>query len=544
MSPPVAQTEHRGALEESFQGALRALVSGDAIGRLVARDPGLWSDDPAHATVIRSRLGWLNAPSWLGERIPELETFSSDLRARGFTRILLLGMGGSSLAPEVFKRCLTAGPGAPILDVLDSTDPGAVRAAEGAARLDRTFFLVASKSGTTLETLSQYRYFRSRLETEGVQDRGSRFAAVTDAGSALDKLAGDEGFQAVFRNPPDIGGRYSALSYFGMVPAAILNLDLGALASSAAAARAEALDPDPARNGALRLGALLGAAARGGRDKLTLLTAPFLRPLGFWIEQLVAESTGKEGTGIVPVEGEPLGAAHHYGADRIFVSIEIWNEPVPDLERLERELTRAGAAWVRIRLADREQIAGEMYRWEVATAIASVLLRVDPFDEPNVQESKDATRRILDAFDADGSMPAPEPVARDHGIEIAASPTLWTRLTSGAPAHPSLEMVLNRFFGLARPGEYAALLAYVPRSAGTEAAFALMRRAVRNALRIPVLQGYGPRYLHSNGQLYKGGQLTRLFLVLTAEPEVDGARPGARHTFGEVETAKAIGDFE
>jgi transaldolase/glucose-6-phosphate isomerase len=538
------QAELLGSLEAPYRETVAGLVASNAVARIVARDATLWKSDPDHARVIGNRLGWLDLPEWLGARVDELTAFSAEARADGFTRVLLLGMGGSSLAPEVLKRCMTAGPGAPILDVLDSTDPGQVRATESGAHLDRTLFLVASKSGSTIETLSQYKYFRSRLERERTERPGAAFVAITDPGSPLEAQAKADGFRRVFLNPSDVGGRYSALSYFGMVPAALLNLDLRTLAERAMTARQESLDPDPARNSALRLGALLGAAARGGRDKLTILTAPFLRPLGFWIEQLIAESTGKEGTGIVPVEGEPLGASHHYGADRLFVSIELDGEPAPDLERLEREITRSGATWIRIRLADRDQIAAEFFRWEVATAIAGAVLRIDPFDEPNVQESKDATKRILERFLDTGAFPVPEPAGRDLGVEISAEAPLWSRLIEGTPGHPSLEMVLHRFLTLARPGDYVALLAFVERTATSEASFALMRRAIRNALRVPVLQGYGPRYLHSIGQLYKGGPKTGHFIVLTGEPESDLPIPGSPFTFGQLETAQALGDFE
>jgi len=542
MTRTTRQNESLGAMAEPYRAALDALVSSRAVARLAARDPALWKDDPAHAAIIRNRLGWLDLPAWVEARAAELAAFSAEIREAGFTRVLLLGMGGSSLAPEVIKRCMTPGPGAPTLDVLDSTDPASVRSAEAGARLDRTLFLVASKSGATLETLSQYRYFRARRLAEGSPQAGGQFAAITDPGSSLEALARAEKFRRVFLNPPDIGGRYSALSYFGMVPAALLNLDLDALAARAKEARDEALSPDPARNGALRLGALLGAAARGGRDKLTILTAPHLRPVGFWIEQLIAESTGKEGTGIVPVEGEPLGAPHHYGADRIFVSIEIEGEEVPELVKLERELTRSGAAWVRILLPDRDQIAAEFYRWEVATSIAGAVLRIDPFDEPNVQESKDNTKRILDQLHDTGELPTGKPVARDLGVEITVDEDLWSKLTAGAPGHPSLEMVLHRFLSLARPGEYVALLGYMERTAASEASFALIRRAIRNALRVPVLQGYGPRYLHSIGQLFKGGPKTGIFIVITAETDADLPIPESPFTFGQAESAQSLGD--
>ncbi|MGE5176955.1 MAG: hypothetical protein ACM3JJ_11335 [Hyphomicrobiales bacterium] len=543
-TPAFRQSERRGGLEGPYADALRSLVEGDAIARLAARGPSLWKDDPKHAAIIRNRLGWLDLPAWLATHADELRAFGAEIREAGFTRVLLLGMGGSSLAPEVLQRCIPAGPGSPALAVLDATDPAAVRSAEAVTRLARTFFLVSSKSGATVETRSQYRHFRARVEEEGLPDPGSRFAAVTDPGSALETLAKEEGFRRVFLNPADIGGRYSALSYFGMVPAALLGLDLAALATRAETSRVLSLSPQPERNAALRLGALLGAAARGGRDKLTLLTPPALRPLGYWIEQLIAESTGKEGTGIVPVEGEPLGAAHHYGADRLFVSISFQGKPEPDLERLEAELAPAGTAWVRIELADRDQIAGEFYRWEVATALAGAVLGIDPFDEPNVQESKDNTMEILREFEGSGSMPTGAPKSHDEDVEVYADDALWGRLTAGTPGHPSLEMVLQRFLALSHPGEYLSLLAYLERTAGTEASFALMRRAVRNALRIPVLQGYGPRYLHSIGQLYKGGPATGMFLILTSAGERDVAIPGSPFTFGELEAAQALGDLK
>jgi glucose-6-phosphate isomerase len=542
-TPFVRQTEQLGALESATRDAIRSLTDEDAIARIAARGAKLWKDDPAHAAIIRNRLGWLDAPEWIRTHAEELGQFSSEVRAAGFTHVLLLGMGGSSLAPEVLQRCLRAGPGAPTLDVLDATDPAAVSSAAGAAKLERTFFLVSSKSGSTLETRSQYRYFRGLVERANLDKPGSRFAAVTDSGSSLERLAKEEGFRRVFLNPSDIGGRYSALSYFGMVPAALLGLDLDTLATRAEQARRESLSPVPEQNGALRLGAFLGAAARGGRDKLTLLTSPTLRPLGYWIEQLIAESTGKEGTGIVPVEGEPLGPSHHYGADRVFVSIRLEEEADPDLERLETEIVRAGMSWVSIVLADRDQIVGEFYRWEMATAIAGAVLGVDPFDEPNVQESKDNTQAILTEFERRGAMPEGTARTRDEDVDVFAGDTLWPRLTTGLPGHPGLEAILQRFVSLRRPGDYLSILAYLERTAATEAAFALMRRAVRNGVRIPVLQGYGPRYLHSIGQLYKGGPRTGMFLIVTTEDEADLAVPGSPFTFGQIKLAQALGDF-
>ncbi|TMQ63834.1 MAG: hypothetical protein E6K79_09350 [Candidatus Eisenbacteria bacterium] len=543
MSPAARQRESLGSIEVEYGATLARLESGGAIGRLKARDAGLWSADPATAAAIRNRLGWLDAPEWLQDRIPELKSFAAEIRTTGFTRVLLLGMGGSSLAPEVFQRVGVAGPGAPTLEVLDSTDPASVQSAEAGSRLDHTFFLVASKSGGTIETLSQYRYFRSRVESLGLPDLGGRFAAVTDAGSPLERLATEEGFRRTFRNPADVGGRFSALTYFGAVPASLLGLDLDAIASRSLAAREESLSESGAENRALRLAAILGAAARSGRNKLTILASPALRPLGYWIEQLVAESTGKDGTGVIPVEGEPLGPAHRYGSDRIYVSIGLEGVPDADLSRLEVELSRGGAPWVHIELPDRDEIAGEFYVWEVATALLGSVLEINPFDEPNVTESKRNTEALLASLEKSGGLPAEEPKALSEGVEVFAPEPVWARLEAGAPSMASLEMVLNRFLALASPGGYLAVLAYLERTAAAEASFSLLRRAVRNAILVPVLQGYGPRYLHSIGQLYKGGPGGGIFLVITVADPTDILIPGKSYSFGQLKTAQALGDF-
>jgi transaldolase/glucose-6-phosphate isomerase len=537
------QDEHPETIEPGFRAATEWLLQRRAIERLRTRDTSLWGEDPSLAASVRDRLGWLDAPEQLREHASDLAAFAAEVRSAGFTRVLLLGMGGSSLAAEVLQLTTVAHPGAPTLDVLDSTDPAAVRAAEGAGRLERTFFVVSSKSGSTIETLSQYRYFRARVEALGAKrDAGARFAAVTDPGSPLEALAKKAGFRRVFLNPPDVGGRYSALTYFGMVPAALLGLDLRALAERAAAARELALDADSDRNSALRLAALLGAAVRAGRDKLTLLLSPSVRAMGYWIEQLVAESTGKHGTGLIPVEGEPLGPAHHYGPDRVFLSLSLAGEEDPEVARLEADVRRAGAPWIRVRLADRDALAEEFYRWEVAVALLGALLTIDPFDQPNVEESKKNARAILQGSGPGIAPEATPPRATDEGIEIHAPVEVWRAMQAGVPSFPSLEMVLSRFLSLARVGDYLAILAYLDRTAVSEAAFALLRRATRNALHVPALQGYGPRYLHSIGQLFKGGPHSGLFLVITAPPAQDVSIPGERYTFGDLEQAQALGD--
>jgi glucose-6-phosphate isomerase len=543
MSGRTSTSEAPGGLETAYRAALDSLVRDDAVRRLFRRDPTLWKEGAEHRSIILNRLGWLDSPHWLGERIEELTSFASEVRSEGFTRVLLLGMGGSSLAAEVLAEVLTAAPGAPTLEVLDSTDPAAIRAAEASHRLDRTFFLVSSKSGRTIETLSQYRYFRTRLEEMRVADAARRFIAITDGGSALERLAREEGMRRVFLNPADIGGRYSALSYFGMVPAALLGHDLESLAERASRAAEACTSSDPVLNDALRLGAFLGAAALAGKDKLTLLTSPSLRPLGYWIEQLVAESTGKEGRGIVPVEGEPPGFARYYSPDRCFVSITLASEPASELAGLGAELRQAGAPWIDITLSERIELGAEFFRWETATAIAGAALRIDPFDEPNVQESKDNTAAILVEIEKSGEVPSGEPRSREEGVEIYLTDGLWRTLTSNTPGHPSLEMLIGRFLALKKPGDYLAILAYLQRTAASESAFAQLRREIRDAVRIPVLQGYGPRYLHSIGQLYKGGPAGGMFLIITSADGQDLPIPESGVTFGKLQLAQALGDL-
>ncbi|MGH7680444.1 MAG: hypothetical protein ACRENN_00485 [Candidatus Eiseniibacteriota bacterium] len=544
MSSLSRQIESPTSVEADYRSALATLHKKGAIAALRDRDPKLWTEDSGVASSIRQRLGWLDAPQWLHGKIPELLAFAADVRGAGFTRVLLLGMGGSSLTAEVVRRIPTGGPGAPTLEILDSTDPASIAGAEAAGRLDHTFFIVASKSGKTVETMTQYRYFRARIDALGVSNPGGQFAAITDPGSPLETLGSKEGFRRAFLNPADVGGRYSALTYFGALPAALLGLDLEGVAQLAAASRERALLDEPGQNDAWRLGALLGAAARGGRNKLTILSSPTLRPFGYWIEQLVAESTGKGGAGLIPVEGEPLGPAHHYGPDRLVVALSLDGEANADVERLTADLERAGTPVARISLPDRDAVFGEFFKWEAATALAGALLGVNPFDEPDVAESKVRAERILAAIESKGPAPRPEPRARSEGVEVFASDAVWNRLQSGAPSMPSLEMVLNRFLALAEPGGYVALLAFLDRSAGAEAAFSLLKRAIRNAVHIPVLQGYGPRYLHSIGQLFKGGPPGGLFLVVTAADPADLAIPGRKATFGQLKDAQAEGDLE
>lgn len=532
------QRESPGRLGKAVEDELARLGRAGAVQRLWARNPSLWPADEAARREIAERLGWLDSPGWLRARAPEIGEFARSVRAAGFADIVLLGMGGSSLAAEVLEHVAGVVPGHPRFAVLDSTDPEAVAQISETTDPRRTLFIVASKSGGTIETMSHYHYFRERVEAARPADAPQSFVAITDEGSPLDQLARSQALRRIFRNPADIGGRYSALSYFGMVPAALMGHDLGAYAA-AAAAMAEVVRAGAAvANPALRLAALIGAAALAGADKLTLLTSGRLRPLGYWIEQLVAESTGKEGRGIVPVEGEPRGRISDYGPDRCFAVVRLAGENDPELDKLVAGLDKAGHPLVEITLSQVSALSGEFLRWEVAVALAGVVLGINPFDQPNVQESKDRTAAILKGT---GAGPPSEAARFSIGAEVLvhAGEATWSRL--GRP--DSARAAIEAFLALARPGEYMALLTYVARTDKRGAWAAGVRRVLRSATHLPVLHGYGPRYLHSIGQLYKGGPPRGLFLQLTHEPAPDLPIPHSAWSFGQLAAAQAQGDL-
>ncbi len=535
----------------------------DFCRRLWMRDGSLWTGRPAVQAAIPHALGWLTAPEMMLERVDELVAFAEEVAGAGFTHALLLGMGGSSLFPDVCRQVFQpadahrpadrglqgaagssgwsagapgeasppwGGPGGPIgtrlrLVVLDSTDPAAVRAAEAAVDLARTLVVVSSKSGTTTEALDFHRYFAARVGAARPpspgREPGEAFVAITDAGTPLERLAREEGFRRVFRNPPDIGGRFSALSYFGLVPAALIGVDIRTLLDRAVT-MVHAADPCLAgsENAAVELGAILGGLARAGRDKVTLVASPGIAPFGDWIEQLLAESTGKEGRGLVPVVGEPLADPSRYGDDRLFVYLRLDGEADPAQDRSVQALEGAGQPVVTIRLADRLDLGAECVRWSVATAAAGALLGINPFDQPNVQESKDNTNRLLDTRRAVGR------------VEWEAAPP-ESEWTAALAAHLA---------GI-RPGDYVALMAFLPPSPAADAVLRRIRIALRDTFRVATTVGYGPRFLHSTGQLHKGGPPTGLFLQLTADPVEDLEIPGRDYSFGVLEAAQAQGDL-
>ncbi len=488
----------------------------DLAERIWAKDGSVWSDDPAARKQIRGALGWLTLPEQMEEQAGLLETLATEVCQAGFSEVFLLGMGGSSLCPEVLRKTFGSASGYPRLTVIDTTHPDAIADQRG-VDLEHTLFLVSSKSGGTIETISLFRYFYAAVEQRRGRHAGEQFIALTDPGTSLEKLAHECGFRRVLATPPDVGGRYSALTLFGLVPAALIGRDVRALLDRAETMmQACAACVPPLDNPGLWLGLLLGQQALRGRDKLTLVVPPALASFGLWVEQLIAESTGKQGKGIVPVAGEPLGGPEVYGDDRVFVALELDGAmDVPTEARL-RALEAAGQPVVRLKLHDLLDLGGEFFRWEFATATAGAVLRINPFDQPNVQESKDNTAAVLANYERAGTLPAVE----------SASPE-----------------AVGAFVQQARPGDYVALMVYVPPSDQTDAALEAIRTGLRNRLRVATTVGYGPRFLHSTGQLHKGGPNTGVFVQLVSQPRADLPIPQAPYSFGTLIAAQALGDL-
>ena len=524
-------------LDTAVSAALREWTKERKVERLWARDANLWTGGSE-----ASWLGWLEIVDEQLRRVDELRRVAEDVRQGGFTHALLLGMGGSSLCPEVLRMTFGALPGWPELAVLDSTDPAQVRAAEAQVDLGRTVFIVSSKSGTTLEPNIFKQYFFERVtHTVGAGKAGGHFIAITDPGSKLEQAARADGFRHVLFGLPSIGGRYSALSGFGMGPAAIMGLDvprlLGAAHEMARACRASAAEDNP---GAV-LGAILGVLGNRGRDKVTLVASPGIHDLGAWLEQLLAESTGKRGKGLIPVDREPLGAPERYGEDRVFVYLRIRTAPDAAQDRAVAGLESAGQPVVRIDVPDPYQIAAEFFRWEFATAVAGAILGIDPFDQPDVEASKVVTRRLTDEFERTGRLPAETPFLEADGVRLFADPRNAAELAAGGR---TLAGVLRAHLGRIRPGDYAALLAYVEMTGAHEAALQAMRTRLRDRHRVATCVGFGPRFLHSTGQAYKGGPNTGVFLQITCDDAQELPVPGQRYGFGVVKAAQARGDFE
>lgn len=525
-----------GSYDALIQTGLENLERKEVIRRIWDGDHTVWKPDPGE---ISNRLGWLRiAPAMEAQR-EEIEAWSASVRGEGFTDALLLGMGGSSLAPEVFSRTWGAKPGFLRLAVLDSTDPDAVLGHARALDFRKTLFIVSSKSGGTIEPLSFFKYFYNRvLDAEGPEEAGRRFVAITDPGSGMFDLATRCGFRRAFLNDPEIGGRYSALSLFGLIPASLLGVDLRTLLERAQNAARESGEAVPAAgevNDAARLGVALGELARVGRDKATFVLSEEILAFGDWLEQLIAESTGKEGRGILPVAGEPLGDPDSYGSDRVFVHLRMDGDAADDAAL--RELEKRGHPCVVLRLGDRYDLGGQFFLWEMATAVAGHCLGINPFDQPDVEAAKVLARKMTEAFHAEGRLPELNPRLEEGGIRVY-----------GDVAARTAGEALDRFLGRGRPGAYIALQAYLRPCGETDKVLRTLRTVLRDRTGLAATVGYGPRFLHSTGQLHKGDAGRGLFIQFTADAAEDAeipdeaGSPQSSLSFGVLKEAQALGD--
>jgi glucose-6-phosphate isomerase len=511
-------------MDRSFSSELQSLVAAGnarlsashAVERLWARDHRLWKQDP---TDITDRLGWLTIIEYMKDRTEELQTFAASAKKRGIRDVVLLGMGGSSLGPEVLRSSFGSSSGFPSLWVLDSTVPGWVRQVTRSIDLARSLFILASKSGGTIEVMSLFAHFWEMVHKTLGHQGSEQFLAITDPGTGLEKLAAEHQFWRISTNPPDIGGRYSVLSYFGLVPAALMGVDVTRLLMRATAmAQACQIQRPLGQNPGADLGATMASLAQAGRNKITLIASPQITAFGLWAEQLLAESTGKEGTGLIPVANEPIVSPTAYGTDRLFVYLRLKGDQNNQLDRQIAGLARQGHPILTLTLQDRYDLAAEFFRWEVATALAGHLLGIHPFDQPNVQESKDNTARVLETVQSTGRLP---------------------KQATATPAQAAAQLKRQ-----CRPGAYVAILAYTTPSSKMEQAIRSLRRALVSHHHVTTTAGYGPRYLHSTGQLHKGGPRVGIFLQLVDQMIPDLNIPGKPFTFRTLAQAQAAGDIQ
>lgn len=536
-----------GSATAAYDEAVERARDESWANRLFDRDVSLWSSDPRVGAGIADRLGWLDAPAHFTEQIPALEGFGDGIVEAGFSTVVVAGMGGSSLAPDVLHRTFGTQEGYLDLRILDSTDPAYVAATFDDLDPLTTLVIVASKSGTTTEPNAFLADAWNRAEDaldkvghHAYQTPGEVIAVITDPGKSLDMIPHHDQFRAVFLNPPDIGGRYSALTYVGLVPASLIGLDLDALLASASAMLGACREPDPSANPGVSLGLALGTLAKAGRDKLTFLPDDEISSFGAWAEQLIAESTGKHGVGIVPVDLEPLADPATYGADRAFVRLSVAGTgDTAGRDALAAALEAAGHPIIRIQLADPIDLGAEFIRWEVATAIAGAVLGIDPFDQPNVEEAKNLTRTMLDKAESGEAPDAlPEPLAQDDGLTLYGDAAL--RLTT---ADGGVTGEMARHLARRKPNAYLGIQAFIAPTPARDEAMSRIRALLMARTGCATTAGYGPRFLHSTGQLHKGGAPIGWFLQLTSNHPADRDIPGWPYTFARLIDAQADGDF-
>ncbi len=527
-----------GKNESEIKSAFSSLDEKQIARRIFRKDPYVWKSGEEETKAIRNRLGWLNINDFIN-RSDDIINFAKEIKNEKFKYVVLLGMGGSSLCPEVVRETFGSKQGYPQLIMLDNTDPAAVKNVESQIDLNKTLFIVASKSGTTTETLSFDHYFFNLLKEKGTDNPGAQFAAITDDGTPLQDEARERKFRKVFTNPEDYGGRYSALSYFGLVPMALIGVDIKEILHNAHQMEISCGPFIPSEsNPAVSLGTSLGMNARLGRDKATFILSESINAFGYWVEQLIAESTGKEGKGILPVEGEDTGKPEAYSNDRVFIYMHAGNDEKQKDERKLNALHEAGHPVIKIDLKNKLALGAEFFRWELATAAAGRIIDVNPFNEPNVAESKKNSKDLLNEWKEKGSFPDGEPVISQNDISI-----YFNNEADWAPKGKSLASFLNSFTKLAKSPDYLSMLAYFLQKPQRQKLLHQIRMKLRNNLKIATTLGYGPRYMHSTGQLHKGGPNKGVYMMFTYKAENDLAIPGKDYGFATLQKAQALGDF-
>jgi len=507
------------------------------IQRLWSKDPSLWMPDAGkdeNIPELTDRLGWLDLPDTMSEDIKEIRNFAAEIKKREIERIVLLGMGGSSLAPEVLMSIFQNKHGYPPLTVLDSTNPKAIRAVQITIDPLKTLFIVASKSGSTIETISLYKYFYKLLD-DMTDKAGDHFIAITDAGSNLEKIALENKFLRIFNAPTDIGGRYSALSHFGMVPAGLIGVDLEAIFKSAGAVSVNCKNTKSIiQNPAASLGYVMAELAKRGKDKLTFITSPSLCSFVHWLEQLIAESTGKNGKGIVPVVNEEIGDIELYGYDRSFVYLRLDEDDNTEFDTFAEKMEKKGYPLIKINWQDKTDIGAEFFRWEFAVAVAGAVMNINPFDQPDVESAKNRARRLMDDYSQNGKLPKEEPDITEGNLEL---------ITDEKIPGDTISEKIDSFLKKSVNGDYASIQAYLPCRDDIDKLLLKIQQRIREKTKLATTLGYGPRYLHSTGQMHKGDGNKGLFIQIVHEIKEDLEVPGESYTFGKLITAQAMGDY-
>jgi transaldolase/glucose-6-phosphate isomerase len=525
-----------GKLEHDVNTSLQDWKKNGKVKRLWQKDAALWTGADEDKW-----LGWLDITEQQIEDVDKLKDIAADIKKASFKNALLLGMGGSSLCPEVLRLTFGKAAGYPDLHVLDSTDPAQIKSIEESVDVGSTVCIVSSKSGSTLEPNIYKQYFFDRVKSKvGEKEVGSRFIAITDPGSKMQRVAEKDKFRKIFMGIPSIGGRYSALSNFGMVPAAVMGIDVQKfLKNTKKMVDACGEDTDATTNPGVILGTILGVAANQGRDKITIVTSPGIFDLGAWLEQLIAESTGKSGKGIIPVDRERLAEPDTYGADRVFAYLRLESDPDKDQSAEVDALAKAGNPVVRIVVPDIYNLGQEFFRWEIATAVAGALVGINAFNQPDVEASKTETRKLTTEYESTGKLPPESPFFSGDGCKLYADVKNAAALKGGGTLTGFLKKHLTRIGA----GDYFAVLGYITMNEAHEEALQAIRLAVRDNKKVATVLGFGPRFLHSTGQAYKGGPNSGVFLQITCDDAVDILVPGQKYTFGVVKAAQARGDF-